>query len=79
MARYAVNTSIKAEKVMDKAVEFFGTGLNMDITEQRDCCVRFTGSGGFVHVYVIANHGVKEITIECQDWDEQVEKFLVQL
>lgn len=79
MARYSVNTKMDAEKVMDKAVRFFATDLNMGITEQRDCCVRFTGGGGFVHVYAIANHGVKEITIETQEWNDQVEKFLVDL
>lgn len=79
MARYAVNTRVKPEVVIEKALHYFGNELNMDITEQHDCCVRFTGGNGFVHFYIIADHGVKEITIETQAWDEQVEKFLIHL
>ncbi len=79
MARYSVNTRLDVEKVIDKAVDFFEKKLNMDITERRDCCVRFTGGGGFVYIYQVTDHGDKDIIIECQEWDARVKEFLVKL
>jgi hypothetical protein len=79
MVKYSINTRLSAERVIDKAVIFFGDKLNMDITERRDCCIRFTGGGGFVYIYKLQDHGVEEIIIESQEWDARVKEFLVAL
>ena len=79
MAKYSVNTNKDIEKVIDRAADFFGEGLNMDITERRDCCIRFTGGGGHVFIYSEVSYGVREIIIESREWDERVEEFLVKL
>jgi hypothetical protein len=53
MARYGKESKLSPDKVMEKALEFFGPGgLGLEVKEQGEDCATFEGGGG--HVFVQA-------------------------
>ena len=77
MARYGKESKLSPDKVMEKALEFFGPGgLGLEVEEQGEGCVTFEGGGG--HVFVQACEGGKgsEVELETREWDYQVREFM---
>jgi hypothetical protein len=53
MARYGKESKLSPDKVMEKALEFFGPGgLGLEVKEQGEDCATFEGGGGHVFVQV---------------------------
>lgn len=75
MASYGVESKLSPEQVIEKAVEFFGESLGLEITQQAPCCVHFVGGGG--HVAVAVAEGKKtSVDLETREWDYQVRQFM---
>ncbi len=50
MARYGVETRLKPEEVVKRAIAYFGGGgLGLEMEEREPCCVYFSGGGGEDH------------------------------
>jgi len=70
------------EKVMERAVAFFGPGgWGLELTEQGECCARFEGAGG--HVYVTASarekgHG-STVEVESREFEYAAKEFLTKI
>ena len=77
MAHYTTDVRLEAEKVVEKAVEFFGeAGLGLEIRERSDCCVFFEGGGGHVNLFVELREKKTHVDLETREWDHQVQNFL---
>ena len=71
-------TSEKRENLIRKAKSFFGSGgIGLDISSEGNCCITFTGGGGYVTVTVKEDQAEKSrIEVETREWDYQAKKFL---
>jgi hypothetical protein len=78
MSVYAFNTRLSPQEVVKKATDYFAGKLGLQITEQTECCVSFTGGGGTVTVS--ANAGAKrtEVEVRALEWEFQARKFMRQ-
>jgi len=79
MARYGKESKLSPDKVMEKALEFFGPdGLGLEVKEQDGGCATFEGGGGHVFVQVCESEKGKgsEVDLETREWDYQVKQFM---
>ncbi|MBC7227725.1 MAG: hypothetical protein H5T61_10900 [Thermoflexales bacterium] len=78
MARYSAETRRSPEKVLEKALAFFGPGgLGLTVEEQSDCCLRLTGGGGHVWIQIeLGESGRTSVVLETREWDSQAMRFL---
>jgi hypothetical protein len=76
MLRLNVRTKLKPEKVMKKALGYFGPGgHNMKIVEQNDKYISFEGGGGGVQVVVDAGEEKTSVDMLSREWDYQLKEF----
>lgn len=78
MARYSAETRRSPEKVVKKALAFFGPGgLGLTVEEQGDCCLHLTGGGGYVRIQIeLGESGRTSVVLETREWDSQAMRFL---
>ncbi len=78
MVRYEKETRRSPDEVMERALKFFGPqGLGMTVEEQGDCCLYFSGGGGYVQVQLArAEKNRTLVTVESREWDYQALRFL---
>jgi len=77
MALYSVETKKDPEKVVERAIDYFGEeGLGLSVTRENPCCATFEGGGG--HVMVTASRGDDkvEVEVETREWDYHVKRFI---
>lgn len=81
MARYSIETRRSPEKVLEKALAFFGPGgLGLKVEEQSGCCLRLIGGGGYVLVQIESGERSRTtVLLETREWDYQVRQFLESL
>lgn len=80
MGRYGTKTKLDCTKVIEKAVDFFGSaGQGLEVKIQENNFARFEGGGGYVNVGCSKKQKGKEITIETREWDSQVKRFMKSL
>jgi hypothetical protein len=80
MARYAVETKLSPEEVIEKAEVYFGEGgLGLESTKMNPCCAYFEGGGG--HVTVTASEGARRTSVELEtrEWDYHASHFLKEI
>lgn len=72
------STSEKGENLIRKAKSFFGPeGIGLDISSEGNCCITFTGGGGYVTVTVNEDNEEKtRIEVETREWDYQAKQFI---
>jgi len=76
MGRYMAETKLSPEKVIEKALAYFGEhGLGLEITGRCDHCVSFTGGGGHVDIITCSDKKT-EVELETREWDYQVRDFM---
>jgi len=64
MARYGKESRLSPDKVMEKALEFFGPGgLGLEVKDQGEGCATFEGGGGHVFVQVCEGGKGSEIDL----------------
>jgi hypothetical protein len=76
MARYGVETRMSPEKVIQKAVDFFGEeGVGLKVIDHSRCCARVEGGGG--HVSVTVSEGKRtDVELVTREWDYDVKRFM---
>lgn len=79
MARYGVETKMRPEEVIQKAIDFFGeSGVGLEVVERSRCCARFRGGGG--HVSLTLSEAEKtEVELVTREWDYDVKRFVRQI
>jgi len=78
MIKLSVTTKLNNEKIIEKAVDFFGNKNGLKVTEQGDCCASFEGAGGYVRVDISENEK-KEVTVESREHEYLAKKFVESL
>ena len=81
MAKYGFESKMNPEKIVEKALNFFGEGgMNLNIVDQSACCAQFTGGGGHIDLFTISGkRGKTKVIIETREWDRDVRKFMVKI
>jgi hypothetical protein len=80
MPRYAKNSQLSPEKIGEKAVAYFGSGVvGLEITEMERCCLRFQGGGGHVSIELTEKEDGTEVEIITREWDYHVKEFMKKL
>ncbi len=73
--RYGAETKLGPSEVLDRAAEYFGKELGLELSSRDDCCASFVGGGG--HVTITVAEGQKTaVDLETREWDYQVKKFM---
>jgi hypothetical protein len=77
MLRIATQTKLNPEKVIEKAIDFFGlNGYKLTITSKTPTSVYFEGGGGLVEVLVSTENGKTTVDLLSREWDFQVKEFI---
>lgn len=78
MAQCEEETRRSPTEVIEQALKFFGPqGLGLTVVEQGDCCLRFTGGGGYVLVQVALGKGGRtSVALETREWEYQMMRLL---
>ena len=79
MISMAKETKLAAEKVVEKAVAFFGpSGIGLEVVDRADCCVRLEGAGGYVFVQAapLEDAEASEVSVEGREWEVQIKHFV---
>jgi hypothetical protein len=79
MLKLDVRTKLKPEQVIEKALEFFGDGYGLEVTEHSDRCVSFRGGGGGVTVTVSPAAKRTLVDLEAREWDSVIRDFAEEL
>jgi len=71
-----VQTKIKPEEVVKKAVQFFGPGgYKLKVLQHDANSAEFEGGGGGVRVTAIAGDKKTSVDLETREWEYQVKEF----
>lgn len=77
MIRYAAESKLSAEQVVERATAFFGPGgVGLSVTEQGPACARFVGGGGYVSLSLCRGEKLTQVEIEAREWEHQAGEFL---
>ncbi len=70
-------TALSSDKIKLKAKEYFGDrGLKLEISEDTNDCISFTGGGGYVTVTISPVKDKNTVDIVTMEWEFQVKEFL---
>ena len=73
-------TKLRPEKVIEKAIAFFGPqGVGLEVDDSGEGCAHFTGGGGFVTVTACQGDKRTVVSVEAREWESQVKQFTVKL
>jgi hypothetical protein len=75
MLKLDVTTKLKPEQVIERALDFFGAGYGLEVTEHSASCVTFRGSGGGVTVNVSPASERTLVDLESREWDSVIRDF----
>jgi hypothetical protein len=77
MLRIATKTKLTPEKVIGKAIDYFGlNGYKLTITDKTATSVYFEGGGGLVEISVTMENGKTSVDFLSREWDFQVKEFI---
>jgi hypothetical protein len=76
MINFEIETKLSAEEAMKRVKSFFGKGgLGLDIVEEQEACLKFSGGGGYVSATICEAGNKNKIELLSQEWEHQVKKF----
>lgn len=76
MINLEIETKLSEKKAMDRIKAFFGKeGLGLDLAEETEACLSFTGGGGYVRATICESGDKNKIELVSQEWEQQVKKF----
>jgi hypothetical protein len=76
MASYTITSALSPSEVVDRARAFFGhDGLDLEVSVNSECCVRFADRG-YVQVSVRQASRGTVVELETRLWDDQVREFV---
>lgn len=73
------NTKLSPEKILAKAKKTFIDEHRMTLQEESACCLKLTGSGGFVNVAVQEEDSQRKVEIKSREWVEVSKRFIKNL
>lgn len=73
------NTNLSPEKIMVKARKTFIDKHGLSLEEESSCCLRFTGSGGFVYITVREDENQTIVEIKSSEWTDIAKQFIKNL
>jgi len=80
MLRVATQTKLSPEKVIGKAVTFFGNdGFKLNITSQTETTASFEDDVGSVTVAANKENGKTSVELTTREWESQVEQFIMMI
>ena len=80
MLNMSKETSLSSEEIKQKTRDYFGEkGLKLELTEDKEDCLTFTGGGGYVNATVCPQEGKNRLDIVTQEWEYDVKEFLAKL
>lgn len=78
--RYEVVTKLSPRAAIDQAKDYFGPqGVGLDIVDEHDLSVTFTGGGGHVAIAVCGSDNTTTLELETREWDYPVRQFMRQV
>jgi len=73
-------TKLRPEKVIEKAIAFFGPqGVGLEVEDSGEGCARFAGGGGFVYVSACKGEKRTQVSVEAREWEPQAKQFVAKL
>lgn len=76
MLNLECRTGLSGEEVIRKLKDFFGSeGLGLDLTEETEACLTFSGGGGYVSAAICQDEGKIRIDLATREWEYQVRQF----
>ena len=71
-------TKKTGQAILNKAKSFFGPeGNGLTIASEGNCCITFTGGGGYLTVTIDdSSEGNTRIEVETREWDYLAKKFM---
>jgi len=73
-------TKLRPEKVIEKAIAFFGPqGVGLEVEDSGEGCARFAGGGGFVYVSACQGEKRTQVSVEAREWEPQAKQFVAKL
>lgn len=77
MAAYTKISKLAPDKVLEKAIRFFGPqGNGLTITAQGEGCATFEGGGGYVAISLCGDPQGTRVDLETREWDYDVQNFM---
>jgi hypothetical protein len=76
MLNMECRTGLPGQKVIERLKKFFGSGgLGLDLTEEAEGCLTFSGGGGYVTATLCEEKGKIRVDLETREWEYQVKEF----
>jgi hypothetical protein len=76
MLNMECTTKLSSEEVVRKLKKFFGSGgLGLDLTEDAESCLSFSGGGGYVTATLCKEKERIRIDFTTREWEYQVKQF----
>jgi len=72
-------TNLSPKNILTKAKRIFKEEHGMDLEEESSCCLRFTGSAGFVFINIQEEQGKTQVEIKSREWAEVSKMFIKKL
>jgi hypothetical protein len=77
MTRYSTISKKSVQKVVEAVDQYFGAnGLGLKNNSQDNCCLSYTGGGGYVSITIKDNNGKIEVELDVIEWDAHIPGFL---
>jgi hypothetical protein len=80
MLNISRETKLSPDKIKEKAKIFFGgKSVKLELSEELDNCLTFTGGGGYVTVAISPAKGKSQVEITTTEWEFQAKEFLTEI
>ncbi len=77
MLKLSTESKLSPEEIIQRAIKFFGPeGYGLEVTDQSETGVSFTGGGGGVAVTAYIEGKKTTVDITSREWDYQTRQFL---
>ena len=76
MIRLEIKSNLSVPNTMAKIKSYFGKGgLGLDVVEESENCLKFSGGGGFISADICESEKGSKVEFTSQEWEQQVKKF----
>lgn len=80
MARYSTTSKWDVHKIRTAAEKYFGAeGLGLEKSASDECCLSFSGAGGYVSIIVKESSPHTQVVLDVSEWDAHIPAFLRQI
>ena len=80
MIHMETTSGLAPGEVLERVRKFFGKGgQGLELSEENETCLTFSGGGGYVTASVCAEGKQTKVDIVSREWEYQVKEFLAKL